>query len=108
MSELSTSAFAIEPLPPAVGRLGKLSLLLGVGGFALSAIGLFSDADHFHRSYLFAFLFWSGLTMGSLTWVMMSHMTGGGWGVVNRWFGEAAFMNLPLMLIFLLPLCLPG
>jgi hypothetical protein len=106
MSELSTSAFAIEPLPPAAGRLGKLSLLLGLGGLALSAIGLFSDPIHFHRSYLFAFLFWSGLTMGSLTWVMISHMTGGGWGVVNRRFGEAAFMNLPLILLFLLPLCL--
>jgi len=106
MSDQSTGPFPIEPMPPAVNKLRTLSLQAGLVFLILSCIGLATNSDHFYRSYLFAFLFWAGLTMGSLTWVMISHMTGGGWGVVNRRFGEAAFMNLPLMLLFLLPLCL--
>ncbi len=109
MSDLPTGPFPIEPMPPAVGRLRIFSLLLGIVGLALCAVGYSTNHDHFYRSYYFAFLFWAGLSMGSLTWVMISHCTGGGWGVVNRRFGEAAFMNLPLMLLFFVPICLmPG
>jgi hypothetical protein len=107
MSDQPTGPFPIEPMPPAVGRLRILSLVVGIAFLAISAAGYAADPAHFFRSYLFAFLFWAGMTMGSLTWVMISHMTGGGWGVVNRRFGEAAFLNLPLILIFFLPLCLP-
>ncbi len=95
-----------DEFPPELIRLRALSLVVGLIGWGLCILGYFVDKEHFFRSYLFAFLFWTGLTVGSLVWVMISHMTGGGWGVVNRRFGEAAFMNLPLMLLLFLPLML--
>ncbi len=39
-----------------------------------------------------------------MAFVMISHCTGGGWGVVYRRFGEAAFVNLPWMLLVCLVL----
>jgi hypothetical protein len=57
-------------------------------------------------SYLFAFTFWTGLSLGCLTLALIHHLTGGGWGFLVRRFLEAGFMTLPLMALLFLPLCL--
>ncbi len=95
-----------EPFPAELGRLRGLALLVGLIALGLCAVGAFADAQHFFRSWLFAYMFWVGLTLGCLGMVMLSHLTGGEWGVIMRRFGETAFLNLPLMLLFFLPLIL--
>ena len=103
MSETSQEIIS-DPLPPILGGVRALALVVGLVCLGLCAVGYSTDPAHFFRSWLFAYFFWVGLTLGCLAFVMISHMTGGGWGVIIRRFGETAFMNAPLMVIFFLPL----
>src|SRR5207253_1305870 len=62
-------------------------------------------AQFFH-SYLFAWLFWVGLSLGALVIVMLQFLTGGQWGLAIRGLSIAAFRTLPLMIILFLPVLL--
>jgi hypothetical protein len=70
----------------------------------LLVIGLFVDRAQFFHAYLVGFIFWIGITLGSLALLMLQHLTGGVWGLVIRRVLEAATRTLPLMLILFLPL----
>jgi hypothetical protein len=56
------------------------------------------------HSYLIAYLFWLGITLGSLALLMMQHLTGGRWALVIRRILEAGTRTLPLMAVAALPL----
>ena len=58
----------------------------------------------FYVSYLFAFLFWTSLSLGCLYFAIIHYLTAGRWGFQARRFLEAGFMTLPLMSIFLVPI----
>ena len=60
------------------------ALFVGAIATTLSIMGAFLDDRQFFRSYLFAWLFWSGLSLGSLVIVMMQFLTGGQWGAAIR------------------------
>lgn len=92
--------------PPGVGRFQQLALIVGAASMVLFAIGFFVDRAQFFRSYLFAFSFWAGISVGSLALLMLQHMTGGGWGLVIRRVLEATTRTLPLVLILFLPILL--
>lgn len=79
-----------------VGALLTIPALLG---------GLWRPALFF-PAYLYAYLFWLGIALGSLAIVMLHHLTGGGWGFVIRRILEAAFGTLPLLALLFLPLLL--
>src|SRR5579864_156445 len=87
--------------------LDRLPLSLGLGGLTLLVIclapGLGDKADFFH-SYLVAYLFWIGVTLGSLALLMVQHLTGGRWALVIRRILEASSRTLPLMAVAALPL----
>jgi hypothetical protein len=55
-------------------------------------------------SYLFAFVFFTGLSVGSLALVMVHALTGGMWGEALRPQWMAAARTLPLQLVFALPI----
>jgi hypothetical protein len=90
--------------PPELKRLQQRALPVGVVLFAILVIGFLSNRGQFFRSYLFAFSFWSGISIGSLALLMLQHLTGGGWGFVIRRVLEAATRTLPLMLLLFLPI----
>jgi hypothetical protein len=90
--------------PPELKRLQQRVLPVGVVLFAILVIGFLSNRGQFFRSYLFAFSFWSGISIGSLALLMLQHLTGGGWGFVIRRVLEAATRTLPLMLLLFLPI----
>jgi hypothetical protein len=91
--------------PPAeVKRLQQRALPVGLLLFAILLVGFFLDRGQFYRSYLFAFSFWAGISVGSLALLMLQHLTGGGWGFVIRRVLEAATRTLPLMLLLFLPI----
>jgi hypothetical protein len=92
--------------PPDVARLQQLALIVGVVFTVLFAIGFLVDREQFFHSYLFAFSFWVGISVGSLALLMLQHLTGGGWGLVIRRVLEAGTRTLPLMLILFVPIVL--
>jgi len=74
---------------------------LAVGGIfgVLSLLLAFFPAtrDQFFHSYLIGFMFWLGVSLGSMAFLMIHHLTGGKWGMVIRRPLEASMKVLPLM-----------
>lgn len=90
--------------PDSVSRLQQRALYAGVIGLVICGIGYFKSPDHFFQSYLFAFVFVLGLTLGSLGILMTQHLTGGHWGIVIRRPLESATRTLALVAVFFLPI----
>ena len=90
--------------PPAeLSRLSMRALILGVVLTILLVVGAFLDRAQFFHAYLVGFIFWTGITLGSLALLMLQHLTGGAWGVVLRRTLEAATRTLPLMVLLFIP-----
>jgi hypothetical protein len=85
-------------------RLGNRSLILGIAASALALIGACFRAQQFFVSYLFAYVFWFGLTIGCVLIAMIHHLTGGKWGHPVRRFLEAGFSTLPVMALLFIPI----
>jgi len=92
--------------PDSVGRLQQRAITAGLIGAVLCLIGFFRSPDQFFQSYLVAFLFVLGLSLGSLGLVMLQHMTSGQWGIMIRRPLESATRNLWLVALFFLPIIL--
>src|SRR5438105_3442348 len=90
-------------LSPVLHRWQRRTFILGIVAAVLSLIGATFDRPQFFHSYLFAWLFWIGLSLGALVIVMMQALTGGKWGAAIRNVSTAAFMTLPLMALLFLP-----
>src|SRR6059058_5444022 len=91
--------------PPAeLSRVRSSALIAGVVLSALLIIGAFVDRTQFFHAYLVGFIFWIGITLGSLALLMLQHLTGGTWGLVIRRVLEASTRTLPLMLILFIPI----
>ena len=58
----------------------------------------------FYKGYLFAWLFFLGMSLGAMTAVMVHHLVGGEWGALVRRFGEAAANVLPLLFVLFVPI----
>src|SRR5436190_21748457 len=90
--------------PPAeLSRVRSSALIAGVVLSALLIIGAFVDRAQFFHAYLVGFVFWAGITLGSLALLMLQHLTGGAWGVVIRRVLEASTRTLPLILLLFIP-----
>jgi hypothetical protein len=87
-----------------LARFQLAALVAGLLGLGASAFGAIANAKQFFFSYLFAVLFWLGLSLGCLAVTMIHQLTGGRWGYPTRRFLEAGFMTLPLMLLLFVPI----
>ncbi len=87
-------------------RIGRGAL--GLAGVAALAclLGLLVDRTQFFRSYLVAYVYWTGAALGSLALLTINHVTGGAWGVAIRRFLEAAVRLLPVLVLLFLPIAL--
>lgn len=94
----------VAPAPPQLDRLQRQSLVIGVVGLLLYTVGGWANPEQFFRSYLLAYVFWVGISLGSLGVVMLHHLTGGGWGFVIRRLLESGTRTLPLMALLFVPL----
>src|SRR3979411_272645 len=97
MSEAGNMRVKCERLPVRLVSVGGALLALCI------AAGI-RDGGEFFRSYLVAFLFWIGITLGCLALLMVQHLTGGNWALVIRRILEAGSRTLPLMAVAVLPL----
>jgi hypothetical protein len=93
-----------HPVPPQVERLKTLGGVAGALGLAACAAGFAIDAGQFFRSWLFAFLFWSGIPIGCLSLLCVNYQTGGRWGAVIRRLLEAGTRTFPLLALLFLPI----
>jgi hypothetical protein len=87
-------------------RYQRPALLVGTAALAVCVVGAFFAPAQFFRSYLFAFLFWTGVALGCMAIAMLHHVTGGAWGLPIRRPLESGTRTLPLMLLLFLPLLL--
>ncbi|HVS21058.1 MAG TPA: hypothetical protein VHD88_04380 [Pyrinomonadaceae bacterium] len=92
--------------PPELSRVRTLARIVGIVFLVVFVAGLFTDRPQFFQSYLVGFIFWIGITLGSLALLMLQHLTGGAWGLVIRRVLEASTRTLPLMLILFVPIAL--
>jgi hypothetical protein len=81
-------------------------LLAGAAGAVVSLIGYFVNPTQFFQSYLMAYMFVLGLTLGSLALGMVHQLSGGAWGVVIRRQIGAASRVLPILTLLFLPIVL--
>src|SRR5213594_2121943 len=93
-----------DSLQPGLRRIQSRSLVVGLAGLGISAVGGWFAGEQFFRSYLIAYLFWLGIALGCLPIVMLYHLTGGAWGSVIRRLVESGTRTLPLMALLFVPL----
>jgi hypothetical protein len=93
--------------PPLLTRLGRrrwIALAVGIAGLVACGADAASRPALVLQSYLIAWLYFLGLTVGSMTTLMIYHLTGGDWGVaVRRWL-EAALAPLLLLALLFVPI----
>lgn len=88
-------------------RVQKIALVVGAVGVVLCvlfALLMPHGQGQFFRSYLFAFVFWLMIPMGSIGILMMHHLTGGWWGYPLRRLAEAGSRTFALMAVLVIPL----
>ena len=89
-------------LPRTLGQW--LSLPIGIAALiACLLLGLSHEPNQALLSYLFAFFFFTGLSIGSLALLMIHAITGGAWGNSIRPPLLAAARLLPLMALAVIP-----
>lgn len=91
--------------PPAeLARVRNIALGVGVVFTLLMIVGALFDRPHFFHGYLVGYIFWVGISVGSLALLMLQHLTGGAWGLVIRRVLEASTRTLPLMVLLFVPI----
>jgi hypothetical protein len=91
--------------PPAfIDRMRSICLTVGVVFGVMAVVGAVMYWNIFLRAWLFSFMFWLGLTTGSLALLMLQYVSGGNWGRLGRRIWEAAAGNWWLMGLFWLPI----
>jgi hypothetical protein len=93
-----------DTLRPQMDRAQRNALFVGLVALVISLVGLFMDAPHFWQSYLFAYVFWAGLTLGCVGIFFLHNVVGGNWGVAVRRLVEAGLKTLPLIVLFAIPI----
>jgi hypothetical protein len=92
-------------------------IVLGLFGVGISCllitliVGLVSPEGsplrrQFAFSYLFAYLYFFTILLGSFFWIMVHHATDSGWGVVVRRQMENLASLIPWMILFFIPIFL--
>lgn len=96
----------VESLSPQLDSVQSRALWIGLIA-ALSLVAgalLLAGPEQFFRSYLLGYLFWIGISFGSLGLLLLHQLVGGRWGFVMRRVLEAGALTLPLMALLFLPL----
>lgn len=95
----------LPPIDTGKAQLGGMV----VGAAALLAaviLGFTGRADGFFQSYLVSYLFWAGLSIGSMALLFLVHLAGGSWGALIVRPLEAAASAIPLFALLFIPIIL--
>jgi hypothetical protein len=95
---------AQDPVDVQIAQWQRWALMAGIAGTLLAVAGfLLNGWAQFLRSYLFAYLFWTGMALGCLGILLLHHTVGGKWGMLIRRMCEAGARTLPFMIVLLIP-----
>src|SRR5947208_4010721 len=89
---------------PELAGVQRRAFAVGAVAALVSAIGLFVNVDQFLQSYLMAFMWCLGVTLGCLALGMVHQLSGGAWGVVLRRPIGAAARVLPVLTVLFIPI----
>ena len=87
-------------------RVQAGALVVSGLGVIACVVGIFANRVQFFQAYLVAYLFFTGIALGSMAILMIQYITGGAWGAVIRRLLESATRTLPLMALLFIPLAL--
>jgi hypothetical protein len=87
-------------------RIASVALITAALGGAACLVGAVLDPTQFLRSYLVAWVYWTGAALGAVALLMINHVTGGAWGVAIRRFLEATIRLLPVLALLFVPIAL--
>ncbi len=88
-------------LPNGLSRIRTLGPIVGVAGLAGGAVLalLFGGMHYFFEAFFYAFWILLGLSLGSLAFTMIHHMTAGAWSFVSQRIFEALMRTLPVLIV---------
>ncbi|HEY7292410.1 MAG TPA: hypothetical protein VH583_21405 [Vicinamibacterales bacterium] len=92
-------------IPELAGLQRRFLVVFAVAG-AISLVGLLLNPAQFLQSYLMAYLWCLGATLGCLALGMVHQLSGGEWGVLIRRPIGAASRVLPVMTVMFLPIAI--
>jgi hypothetical protein len=95
-----------DQLIPALAPAQQKFFAGGGVAAAVSLVGLFTNPAQFFQSYLMAYLFVLGATLGCLALGMIHQLSGGAWGVVTRRLIGASSRVLPVLTVLFIPILL--
>lgn len=102
---MSAKLNTLNVAPPAIlTKWRTRSLLIGVVFGIAAIIGFFIEPNQALHAYLSSFMMIIGLTLGSMAWLMVWHLTGGSWGVPIRRILEAGMCTLPVCIVGWIPI----
>ncbi len=98
----------ILPADHPLHRVQRVAIgVAGIGIVVCAALSIAAnDPTPLLRSYLVAYVFWTGLALGCLAVLMIHHVTGGAWGMAIRRVLESGARTLPLMALLFVPIAL--
>jgi len=89
----------------ALGRVGFIaSLIVGVAGLVLAAAISAGDWTLFGHAYLTGYVYFLTISCAALFFVIVQHLTRAGWSVTIRRIAELMAMNLPMLLLLVVPI----
>ena len=100
IARLDTADVAIPELAP----LQRALLVAGAAGMLVSLVGAAMNLTQFLQSYLMAYMWCLGATLGCFALGMVHQLSGGAWGVVIRRPIGAASRLLPVMTLLFMPI----
>ncbi|HTK82512.1 MAG TPA: hypothetical protein VL633_09495 [Bacteroidota bacterium] len=82
----------------------RRSMIAGAAASLVLIIGLFVSSRQFFQSYLYAYIFWMGLTLGCLGILLLHHLVSGAWGHLIQRLTESGARMMPVMALLFIPI----
>jgi hypothetical protein len=83
-------------------RVQRLALIVAAAGLAVCAATWLVFPGSFYHGYLVGYVFWVGISLGSIGLTLLHHLVGGGWGLpIRRPMESAGATIVPLAILFL-------
>jgi hypothetical protein len=94
---------SIYKAPAELRRYQAFALAIGVVGVVLLIVGnlVGHNPGQMYRSFMIGYIFWIGVSVGSLGLLCLQYVTGGHWGIPSRRILEASSRGLlPMAILF--------